>query len=237
VPKRAVLATPRGLFEVFNAVGDPSQFWPAFRRFAESSRTSRDPSHELAALAIGAHMRIAFAGLGDQGASDVLRSIGLTAVVTDSSARILAGPIGSRLVHSALSGLHSGVLVLGNEKDRTALSTAIASAAYSPGATTALRISSPETYLRCDGVGAQEVLVTIACTDIKHTRIGAGTMFRLSRREAALVDALCRGLTLREWALSQGVALSTAKTHLRSAFLKTRTRSQAELLRLMIHAT
>lgn len=60
--------------------------------------------------------------------------------------------------------------------------------------------------------------------------------FGLTRSEFRLLKSLLAGHTLAESARSSGVALVTAKTHLKNIFQKTGVNRQAELIRLGAHA-
>ncbi len=66
----------------------------------------------------------------------------------------------------------------------------------------------------------------------------AGAMLRLlyalTESEARLAAALAGGDSLGAYARAQGIALETARTHLRNIFAKTGTRRQGELLRLIL---
>jgi DNA-binding CsgD family transcriptional regulator len=55
-------------------------------------------------------------------------------------------------------------------------------------------------------------------------------LYGLTPAEARLVSALCRGQTVQSHAAGTGTSLTTAKTHLRSAFAKTGERRQADLI-------
>ena len=57
---------------------------------------------------------------------------------------------------------------------------------------------------------------------------------RVTPAEARVACALVRGLSPQEAADACGVALGTVRTQLKAVFAKTRTRRQAELVRLLI---
>lgn len=59
-------------------------------------------------------------------------------------------------------------------------------------------------------------------------------MYRLTSAEIRVVQRLVDGLDLRSIAIDIGLSEHTVRTHLRSAFLKTRTHSQADLIRLLV---
>lgn len=61
-----------------------------------------------------------------------------------------------------------------------------------------------------------------------------GQMYRLTTAETRVVQRLVEGLDLRSIAADIGLSEHTVRTHLRSAFLKTRTHSQADLIRLLV---
>ena len=53
-------------------------------------------------------------------------------------------------------------------------------------------------------------------------------------QESALADALAHGSTLAQTAVSLGISVHTARTHLKRVFRKTGTNRQAELVRLIL---
>lgn len=61
--------------------------------------------------------------------------------------------------------------------------------------------------------------------------------FGLTRREAALAALLARGDDVAEAASRLGITTGTARNYLKSAFLKTKTRRQAELVVLILRMT
>jgi DNA-binding CsgD family transcriptional regulator len=59
-------------------------------------------------------------------------------------------------------------------------------------------------------------------------------LFGLTRAEARVANSLVQGLSPKDIAAASGVALGTVRTQLKSVFAKTRSRRQAELVRLLI---
>lgn len=59
-------------------------------------------------------------------------------------------------------------------------------------------------------------------------------LFGLTRAEGELALAMAGGSSLEDYVAGAGVAMSTARTHLRAVFNKTGTRRQAELVRLLL---
>ena len=57
-------------------------------------------------------------------------------------------------------------------------------------------------------------------------------LFGLTATECLIVNALLHGNTLREYAEIYGVSRNTARTHLKSVFMKTRAHRQADLVRM-----
>lgn len=57
-------------------------------------------------------------------------------------------------------------------------------------------------------------------------------LYGLTRKETALVNGLLQGLSLDEYCAANFVSANTARTHLKSVYLKTGTHRQAELVRL-----
>jgi len=60
--------------------------------------------------------------------------------------------------------------------------------------------------------------------------------FNLTRAEARIVLRLATGMSLKSCAKALGVGYETVRRHLKSAFLKTGTHRQAELLLIVIRA-
>jgi DNA-binding CsgD family transcriptional regulator len=82
-------------------------------------------------------------------------------------------------------------------------------------AAAAIFISDPEAGL----ASASEVLETI---------------YSLTHAEAELVRLLSQGMSLEEAARARGVAIATARSHLKRVFNKTHTKRQGELVRLVL---
>ena len=59
-------------------------------------------------------------------------------------------------------------------------------------------------------------------------------VYRLTPAEAALARQLCLGETLAQAARGRGIAVSTARTYLEQIFIKTGTRRQSDLARLLL---
>lgn len=60
------------------------------------------------------------------------------------------------------------------------------------------------------------------------------SLYRLTPAEADVAVQIAKGRRLQEVAHSLGVSINTVRTHLRQLFLKTDTRRQADLVRLLI---
>jgi DNA-binding CsgD family transcriptional regulator len=58
-------------------------------------------------------------------------------------------------------------------------------------------------------------------------------LYSLTDTEASLATSIAEGVTVKEWADSRGVAISTARTHLASVFHKTGASTQAKLVSLV----
>jgi DNA-binding CsgD family transcriptional regulator len=59
-------------------------------------------------------------------------------------------------------------------------------------------------------------------------------LFGATPSEAKLAQALCHGLTIDSYAEREGLAKSTVRWHLHNLLMRTETRSQAELIRLLL---
>jgi DNA-binding CsgD family transcriptional regulator len=60
------------------------------------------------------------------------------------------------------------------------------------------------------------------------------TAFGLTKAEAGLALALCRGVNLNEFAAERGISIHTARTQLRALLSKTRAERQADLVGLLL---
>jgi len=76
------------------------------------------------------------------------------------------------------------------------------------------------------------VAVSVLDAALQVQRVAA--LFQFSRAESRLAERLQAGCSLAEYAQSQGVALSTARTQLRALFAKTGTHRQGELVSLLL---
>jgi DNA-binding CsgD family transcriptional regulator len=94
----------------------------------------------------------------------------------------------------------------------------------------------PTDNMFSNGVSRAAAIVFISGTDdtFFHSYRSLARLFGLSKSESELVQALLAGESLRSFALAKHVSYETARTHLRSIFLKTKTTRQTELLRLLI---
>jgi DNA-binding CsgD family transcriptional regulator len=61
-------------------------------------------------------------------------------------------------------------------------------------------------------------------------------LLRLPPGAAKLVQALLKGLDLKEYAECAGLSINTVRSHLKTAFARTETRSQADLMRVALSA-
>ncbi|MBI2738731.1 MAG: helix-turn-helix transcriptional regulator [Rhodospirillales bacterium] len=61
-------------------------------------------------------------------------------------------------------------------------------------------------------------------------------LFGLTAREAAVATRLADGRSIEEVAVERGVSINTARTHLKSIFVKTGTNRQAELVALLLQS-
>ena len=79
-----------------------------------------------------------------------------------------------------------------------------------------------------------DALVTVTLFDFAHRRTLSGTVLRqiygLTRAEVNLVQTLVGGCSLEDGARELGIALNTARTHLKHIFHKTGAKRQSELI-------
>ncbi len=83
--------------------------------------------------------------------------------------------------------------------------------------------------------GRTEILLSVVDFIDNHgpSRDTFSAVFRLSDREAELAELFSKGFCLEEIAALMGVALNTARVHLRRIFLKTNCSGQIALMRLL----
>jgi len=87
----------------------------------------------------------------------------------------------------------------------------------------------------CSCYDQEAVLLSIVdlFADTGSCRRTYSAVFRLSEREAELAEFFSKGYSLEEIAIHMGVALNTARVHLRRIFLKTNCSGQIALMRLL----
>jgi DNA-binding CsgD family transcriptional regulator len=91
--------------------------------------------------------------------------------------------------------------------------------------------------VRTEG-GAEFLVAVVDLIDrAAPSRSAFSSVFRLSEREAELAELFSKGLRLEEIARQMGVALNTARVHLRSIFVKTNCTGQLELMRMLTRLT
>ena len=84
--------------------------------------------------------------------------------------------------------------------------------------------------LEKSGVALLAVMDMLGSVQIMRTK--AASIFGLSEREAELAELFSQGLRVQEIAVRMGVAVNTARVHLRNVFTKTGANSQIELARI-----
>jgi DNA-binding CsgD family transcriptional regulator len=86
--------------------------------------------------------------------------------------------------------------------------------------------------------GAEILLAVVDFNDRSGpSRSTVSTVFRLSAREAELAELFSQGLGLEAIAETMGIALNTARVHLRNIFQKTSCSTQLELFRRLTRLT
>ncbi len=99
---------------------------------------------------------------------------------------------------------------------------------------TLLRLAE-NSVLRAPPVAAEVMLLLSHTTHRRHATVTQlMALFGLSPAEARLAYALVKGDGLDTYAQSAGVSINTARTQLQATFLKTGTRSQPDLIRLLM---
>ena len=78
------------------------------------------------------------------------------------------------------------------------------------------------------------VFITDAAHPLSVSDAMLKDLFKLTDAEITLVRALCTGHTLAETARERGLMIETVRTQLKSAFAKTQTHRQADLIRLLL---
>jgi DNA-binding CsgD family transcriptional regulator len=92
--------------------------------------------------------------------------------------------------------------------------------------------------IRCrtdQGEAAALLLITDLLSSIHVSREAVGTVFHLSDREAEFAELFGSGLRIDAIARRMGIAVNTARVHLRNVFAKTGCASQIELARTFAH--
>jgi DNA-binding CsgD family transcriptional regulator len=74
----------------------------------------------------------------------------------------------------------------------------------------------------------------VAQTEPPVSTIAIQELFDATPSEAKLAQALCQGLAIDAYAIREGIAPSTVRWHLHNLLTRTETRSQAELIRLLL---
>jgi DNA-binding CsgD family transcriptional regulator len=228
---------PEELAALFAAVGDVQRFGATARRFVASNRRPARRSadaRELLRVAVAAHLQIVYAALDADTLEDVLAVVGLTTLHVRSDGVVLRG-LPARFWPDVNVDA-AGAIVTDTVEATAALRQAIHAAATSRDthvvAPFQLGARAAVVEFRwCDS--SECVFLAIAPTQTPHASAMLARTFRLSPRETRLVDALAAGTTLAGWASDNQLALSTAKSHLRSIFRKAGVHSQSELLRLV----
>jgi DNA-binding CsgD family transcriptional regulator len=185
-------------------------------------------------------------------AAEALNRLALGVLVAGQGAKIVHlnhGAEGIFLTHDGL-WLQSGELIAWQYAETLALRNAVAVALARPDEPTAVlnvhRRSgkrpyavavmplSERTSLELGRTsGAALVLVSDPTAETPDRRRLLRNLFGLSPREAQLAEALLAGKRLEHYAEEAGVSLNTAKSQLKSIFVKTDTARQAELIRVL----
>lgn len=190
------------------------------------------------------------------GTSTLLDYLGAAVIgvaVDDGRVRPLNARAASLLAGRRGLAVTTGGLTAVTAEDTRALRQAIATATADAGRTVALTVSAPDggpddrrLHLLVTQVGGGEggggrgadgprvVVLAVEpdsrpCPDPAHLR----GWFGLSRREAELAALLAGGAGLEEAARRLGVAVGTARTHLKRVFAKTGTAGQGRLVSLI----
>lgn len=101
------------------------------------------------------------------------------------------------------------------------------------------REGQPHYMLRaapCNSASAAPAILLIIAdlvSPMHVSRSAVARAFHLSEREAELAELFASGLRLEAIAKRMGIAINTARIHLRSTFMKTGCRNQVELARLL----
>jgi DNA-binding CsgD family transcriptional regulator len=79
----------------------------------------------------------------------------------------------------------------------------------------------------------QLALVLVSEADQPMDETASHANFRFTPAERSLASALCRGLSLKDYAEAEGLKIATVRSRLQSLFLKTKTGRQGELVALL----
>lgn len=205
------------------------------------------------------HLKRAFrirerlADIADHATHDALEASPLGLIIVEGPQRRVRNfnRAAERLLREAGAiALRSGRLVAGDPFADTRLEAMISAALTNA---TGGRVSPPPMIAlrRSDG---SALIVGAAPMTARHLRIGIPAVlvtvrevlpprldldlvrevFGLTRAEALVCGALCRGLTMADVSAELGIGISTVRSHLKSAMVKTNTRRQASLVSLLL---
>jgi DNA-binding CsgD family transcriptional regulator len=179
--------------------------------------------------------------------SEALHAFASAAVVVDGDGKVRYAnrTAQSRLAAGSACRLRMGHLACTNPASDRKLTTAVRAACQKPTRATAFLLSGPGGELHARVVPVREsasaafgwteplALVVLADPEARHPSADLlRQLFGLTSAEARVVSALARGQSLERIAASTGVSRNTLRTQLASAFGKTGTTSQAQLVSL-----
>lgn len=179
--------------------------------------------------------------------SDALHAFGSAAIVVDARGKVRYANRAAQRFMAAGNAfrLRMGHLAWSDPASDRKLAGAVRAACQNPARATALRLpqSGGDLHARVvpvkdslsTGFGWDEPLALVVLADPEARHPSADLLrqlFGLTAAEARLVSALARGDSLEQIAAGTGVSKNTLRTQLASAFGKTGTASQAQLVSL-----
>lgn len=258
-------ATVLALVEALYAYADNPAHWHDITAAVEAMPVPLDPARDPEAQTIANHATRAAAMIDRLNSGRPERQNGheeWNAVLLSSEGLVrgVAGHIGDRLQPFLAKPVEAGQRLAFHRDAGQAFEAAFASAKPAPEPLLApFTLESADQKVRCFGVmlpregfppslsaafGIGDVwaeplsaLVLLSAKDIGAAGKLAQRNFGLTTSESRLVAKLLQGLTITDAARELGLTTSTARWHLKNIFVKTGSRRQADLLRLLTNAS
>ena len=261
VPAATVLA----LVEALYAYAENPAHWHDITAAVEAMPVPLDPAHDPEATTIISHAARATSMITRLNAGRLDRTLGheewdAILLSSERNVRAVVGHISKRLKPFLLKPIAAGSKLNFHDSAAQAFETAIEQAKPTPEPSLApFTLEAADEKLRCFGVilpreafpptlsaafGLGDIwaeplfaIVLLSAKDINSAGKDAHRNFGLTTAESRLVTKLLQGMALSDAARALGLTTSTARWHLKNVFVKTGTRRQSDLLRLLTNAS